>query len=209
MKNLTLGILASTLFFTACNSEKKEEKSVHNHAEMHSDSSRTKNPMMDAMDKSMLEMMQVKPTGNADYDFVASMKPHHAGAVVMAEELLKTTKNPELVKFANEVIAAQTSEINVFDKFLASANKKADRDSTSFIKANLASMKSMMKEMDGAKLNEDMDHDFIVLMIPHHQSAVDMAKAYLPFAKNAEIKNIAEAIIKSQTKEIDWLKSKL
>jgi uncharacterized protein (DUF305 family) len=47
-----------------------------------------------------------------------------------------------------------------------------------------------------------------MLMIPHHQSAVDMAKAYLPYAKDQQIKQMAEDIIKTQEAEIKWLKAK-
>lgn len=42
-------------------------------------------------------------------------------------------------------------------------------------------------------------------MIPHHQSAVDMAKAYLPYSNNTHIKLMAEDIIEVQEQEINWL----
>jgi hypothetical protein len=54
------------------------------------------------------------------------------------------------------------------------------------------------------------DVDFVKAMIPHHQSAVDMAKTVLAFGKDSEIKKLAKDVIEAQEKEIkemkDWLK---
>lgn len=56
------------------------------------------------------------------------------------------------------------------------------------------------------------DVDFVKAMIPHHQSAVDMAKTVLAFGKDPEVKKMAESIIKAQEAEIglftEWLKMK-
>ena len=69
-----------------------------------------------------------------------------------------------------------------------------------------------------AKMNAEMalpysgnaDVDFIKRMIPLHQGAVDMAKVVLAFGKDAEVKKVAEDLIKTNEAEIAtmqvWLK---
>ena len=47
-----------------------------------------------------------------------------------------------------------------------------------------------------------IDRHFIEQMIPHHEGAVEMAQLALEKSKRAEIKVLAAAIIKDQTKEI-------
>jgi uncharacterized protein (DUF305 family) len=63
-----------------------------------------------AMSK-MMTAMDVKPTGNADKDFVATMIPHHQGAIDMSIALLRYGHNEQLKRLAQEIIVTQTEEI--------------------------------------------------------------------------------------------------
>lgn len=63
--------------------------------------------------------MMIDFTGNTDVDFVKGMIPHHQGAVDMAQTQLKYGKDPEIKKFAEEIIKAQTAEIKFMNEWLA------------------------------------------------------------------------------------------
>jgi uncharacterized protein (DUF305 family) len=52
-----------------------------------------------------------------------------------------------------------------------------------------------------------MDAHFIEQMIPHHEDAITMATLALTKAKHPEMKQLAESIIDSQSKEIDQMKA--
>lgn len=75
-------------------------------------------------------------------------------------------------------------------------------DETPFLKENDAAMIKMMNDM-AVKPTGDINRDFVEMMIPHHQGALDMAIAYLRYgADNAQLKRIAQEIIVEQQQEI-------
>src|SRR5260370_266984 len=63
-----------------------------------------------AMNKMMADMA-VKPTGDVDRDFVAMMTPHHQGAIEMAQAVLRSGRNEQIRRLAQEVIVTQQQEI--------------------------------------------------------------------------------------------------
>ena len=71
-------------------------------------------------------------------------------------------------------------------------------------------MNVMHKGMHGAPHTGDADRDFVTMMIPHHQGAIDMAKALLLYGKDPQMRRLAQEIITEQQSEIElmqlWLK---
>jgi hypothetical protein len=70
-----------------------------------------------------------------------------------------------------------------------------------FLAENDAAMKKMMNDM-AVKPTGDVDVDFVAMMVPHHQGAIDMAIAVLRYGRNAQIKRLAQEIIVTQQQEI-------
>ena len=70
-------------------------------------------------------------------------------------------------------------------------------------------MMDSMQQMQSMPMTGDMDHDFVMMMREHHQSALDMAQAELEHGKDPKIRSMAKKIITSQKKEIaqfdQWL----
>lgn len=52
----------------------------------------------------------------------------------------------------------------------------------------------------------DPDKDFVMMMRPHHQGAIDMAKVELKYGKDPELRKMASDIVSAQEKEIAEMK---
>lgn len=65
----------------------------------------------------------------------------------------------------------------------------------------------MMTAMHGVALTGDTDKDFVNMMIPHHQGAVDMAKIELQYGKDPQLKQMAQSIVDGQSQQIGMLKT--
>jgi uncharacterized protein (DUF305 family) len=70
-----------------------------------------------------------------------------------------------------------------------------------FLSENAAAMNKMMADMT-TKPTGDVDRDFVAMMVPHHQGAVDMAKAELQYGHNEQLRRLAQGIVVAQEREI-------
>jgi len=87
----------------------------------------------------------------------------------------------------------------------ADAPKPTAPAEAAFIAENEKAMSAMMSGM-AVKATGDVDRDFALMMIPHHQGAIDMAKILLKYGKNEELKTLARNIVKDQAAEIALMK---
>ena len=72
---------------------------------------------MDIMMMDMTTQLRGKTDDEFDRAFITEMIPHHQGAVEMAQLVLTSTKRPELQQMAQEIIDAQTKEINMMKQW--------------------------------------------------------------------------------------------
>ena len=70
-----------------------------------------------------------------------------------------------------------------------------------FLAENDAAMAKMMAAME-VKPTGDVDRDFVAMMVPHHQGAIDMAMALLRYGRNEQLRRLAQEIIVTQQQEI-------
>ncbi len=63
-------------------------------------------------------------------------------------------------------------------------------------------MDGMMRQMDAVQMTGSIERDFLIMMIPHHQAAVEMAKHEIAHGKNFEMVQLAKSILAEQQGEI-------
>src|SRR4029077_14763178 len=70
-----------------------------------------------------------------------------------------------------------------------------------FLAGNDAAMDKMMADI-AIRPSGDGDRDFVAMMVPHHQGAIDMAQAELQHGRNQKLLRIAQEIVVEQQQEI-------
>jgi uncharacterized protein (DUF305 family) len=85
-------------------------------------------------------------------------------------------------------------------RFVASSDKP-------FARLMDDAMAIMDRDMGVAPMNGQPGHDFVSMMLPHHQGAIDMAKAVLLNTRDPELRNLALGIIAEQQNEINVMRA--
>lgn len=145
-----------------------------------------------------------------DYDrmFLANMIAHHEGAVDMANLALKNASHQDIKDLANNIVSSQTGEITNMVSwqkdwgYPASSGEMMMDHSSMGMQDHMA---GMMNELDG-KTGEAFDKAFLEQMIMHHQSAINMAAMGETNAQHQQVKDLTEAIVTAQSKEIKQMK---
>lgn len=115
---ITAGFLAATLLSALFNGGRPANAvtDADDESQKQSTCSEDFQKTMDDMHKAM---HMVKPTGDADEDFVRLMLPHHQGAVEMAKVELLCGKDSVNRRLAQEIIVEQQSEIDLMNLWLS------------------------------------------------------------------------------------------
>jgi uncharacterized protein (DUF305 family) len=77
-----------------------------------------------------------------------------------------------------------------------------------YIAENVSAMTKMMIDM-GIRPSGDVDADFVAMMVPHHQGAIEMAQAELRYGRNESLRRMAQEIIVTQRQEITAMRLSL
>lgn len=70
-----------------------------------------------------------------------------------------------------------------------------------YLADNVSAMTKMMINM-GIRPTGDVDRDFVAMMVPHHQGAIEMAQAELRYGRNEQLRRLSQEIIVTQQQEI-------
>jgi uncharacterized protein (DUF305 family) len=85
----------------------------------------------------------------------------------------------------------------------------SDSPKTTFDLEMARAMDRMDADMMAAKPTGNPDHDFAAMMIPHHQGAIDMAKAQLLYGHDSVLRRLAQEIIVAQQQEMEVMRRAL
>ncbi len=152
----------------------------------------------------MAQQMVMENGKYSDERFIDAMVPHHQGAIEMANVALKNAEHKEITELSRDIVSTQQAEIVE----LKAIKKEEYGTSKVPMEMSPSQMRSMGMMMDPQQLahSDPFDKAFIDAMIPHHRSAIEMAKVAHEESKIPEIKELAENIVGAQQREIEQMK---
>lgn len=126
----------------------------------------------------------------------------------MRTELLLTSAAATALLFGATVVLAQSSEPDHGRAAQETQMPEGMRmDQAVASQAYMDAMRTMMEGMASMEMTGDAAIDFAMMMIPHHQSAIDMARVFLQHSDDPELTELANAIITEQQREIEFLQN--
>ena len=146
---------------------------------------------MSAMSTASLEKLSGKAFDRA---FLSMMIPHHQAALDMARAVLPVSKDAQVKTWATAIIKSQQAEIGTMTALLKPLGGSDPR-----MAAMMDGMKGMGQMVKSAK---NPDAAFVQGMLPHHDSAIDMAKVALQRSSDPKVLSIAQDIVLAQAKEM-------
>ena len=104
--------------------------------------------------------------------------------------------------------ARRQSLADYFSAICARAFGSAPAPEAAYVAENVSAMTKMMIDM-GIRPTGDVDADFVAMMVPHHQGAIEMAQAELRYGRSEPLRRMAQEIIVTQLQEITAMRLSL
>lgn len=171
--------------------------------------------------------------GRAEVRFMEGMIDHHQMALDMAEHCLENTTASDILTLCQNVIDAQTPEIELMRGWLSdwygieyapvamsqlmewmgmgASGGTMDMGHGDHTTNPMTDMPLMMGMMSGFDRLDGVEYDvaWLEAMIDHHDDAVHMSERVLRYAEHEDLRALAQQIIDDQTAEIEGMETLL
>lgn len=154
--------------------------------------------------------------GSAEAGFARDMSVHHAQAVEMAEIALSRTDNPRIRTLATDITLTQQAQIGQMQGWLEVWRLPAASPEPQMAWMGMSVDGRMPGMASPEEINrlreappEEMNEQFLRLMIPHHAAAVPMSEAVLDRSDSPVVSTFARKVISAQRAEIQVMQDLL
>ena len=148
---------------------------------------------------------------DADVKFVQGMIPHHEQAVEMSDMMTGRTVSEATAVLAEQIRAAQTTEVALMRGFLAEWGVEMDPHAGHSGDHSMGEGMMSNEQLDELESADGVDFErmWLTLMLEHHKGAIAMASAVLANGAEPRVRALAEAIITAQQAEIAQIEALL
>lgn len=146
----------------------------------------------------------MKLNGNTDIDFANIMIEYHRGAVDMSLQEVKSGTDAGMKGLAKEIIRNQMDEQSKIGTIARDIKYlKINGGNNDELPQKISGLKS---KIDSINLTQNIDKDYVNLMIKHHEIEIEIAKYEFSQGTNIQLRQMAQQIVATQTKEMSLFK---
>jgi len=148
---------------------------------------------------------------DADVAFVQGMIPHHEQAVEMSDMMTGRTVSNSTAALAEQIRAAQTTEVALMQGFLAEWGVELDPHAGHSGDHSMGEGMMSDEQLDELESAGGVDFErmWLTMMLEHHQGAVAMANTVLSGGSDPRVRTLAEGIVAAQQAEIAQIEALL
>jgi uncharacterized protein (DUF305 family) len=128
-------------------------------------------------------------------------------ALISSEHMIANSQRPEMRQLYENIQKSQSEQIEQMQEWCKEWYPDAGRPTEMMGEEQMGGM--MDGSMQGMMGGDALDTMFLKMMIPHHQSAVEMADEALSKAEHLELRNLAQEIRDEQSSEIQLMQGYL
>ena len=131
----------------------------------------------------------------------ASVMPMTLGTSIVSHAAAIALGAIAVAALLNAHLAEPRSLADYISAICAKSFGSAPTAEAPYLAENVSAMTQMMIDM-GIRPSGDVDTDFVAMMVPHHQGAIEMAQAELRYGRSEQLKRLSQEIIVTQQQEI-------
>ncbi len=168
-----------------------------------------------------------------DLQFIDEMIPHHQMALISSEHMISDSQRPEMRQLYENIQKSQSEQIEQMQEWRKEWYPDAGRPSEMMGEEQMGEEQMGEEQMGEEQMGEEqmgggmmdngmmdgsmqgmmggdaLDTMFLKMMIPHHQTAVEMADEALSKAEHPELRDLAQEICEEQSSEIQLMQGYL
>jgi len=160
------------------------------------------------VDEMIKSLKEVEQTNSISEMFINQMIVMHESSIKLSENILSYTTNSNIEMIAKSFVESGNSDKLDLVEMLnfCRSCKNEERDISLYQRKNLLIIDSMISQMNGINISNNIDLDFLSGMIGHHEGEIEMAKNLLGYETCENLRNYAEKLIVSHQLQVNQMK---
>ncbi len=168
-----------------------------------------KTTLLQPLQQMIAKMKKLQATGDPDFDYAFQAKIHTQGAQDLLKQEIQSGQDSASKQLAQSLLTSSVSDVSLLDGALKEI--KPTRPNQAFVQQQSRNLEAMSLKLQqtGAsdKLTDNLDKNFMVLLMDQRQDAIDMATNYLQYGKNSSLKSFAQKLVDTSKVQVEQMKS--